>query len=79
MESLSKVKQDLTLMLLYLNSWEENGFYPVKRSWKGYDFGDLDSLIEQEFIDGKRSSKSVYFSEKGVEEAERLLREYKLL
>ena len=46
--------KDLTLMLMYLTSWEENlvpelhekpdhpGFRPqIRRTWKGYDFGIL--------------------------------------
>ena len=79
MESISKLKQDLTLMLLYLNSWKEEKYPSIKRSWKGYDFEDLDYLIEQEFIDGKYSAKSICFSRKGIEKAEKLLEEYGFL
>ena len=79
MESISEVKQNLTLILLYLNSWTEKKYPSIKRSWKRYDFDDLDNLIEQEFIDGKYSTTSVCFSKKGIEETKRLLKEYGIL
>lgn len=42
-----KIKE-LSLMLLYLTSWEENN-YGIKynRSWKGYNFTILDELVEK--------------------------------
>ena len=79
MESILKVKQELTLMLLYLNSWKEEKYPSIKRSWKGYDFEDLNNLTDLEFIDGKHSEKSVCFSKKGIEEVKRLLKEYEIL
>ena len=42
-----KIKE-LTLMLLYLTSWEENEIgLKYKRSWKGYDFDVLNELCKQ--------------------------------
>jgi len=76
MKPISEVKRELTLILLYLNSWEEKAYVPYRRSWKGYDFDDLDSLIEQELIEGKHTSKSVCFYEEGIEKAKELLKEY---
>ena len=53
--------KDLTLMLMYLTSWEENlvpelhekpdrlGFRPqIRRTWKGYDFGILNGESESD-------------------------------
>jgi hypothetical protein len=41
----------LTLLLLYLNSWKEKGLgEPVRRAWKGYDFDILNQLEEQDYI-----------------------------
>ncbi|WP_368489703.1 hypothetical protein [Clostridium sp. BJN0013] len=45
-----KIKE-LTLLLLYLTSWEEDCKpYKFKRSWKGYNFEILDKLKDQGFI-----------------------------
>ena len=38
----------LTLLLLYLNSWEEKDFgSPVRRAWEGHDFDTLNDLEEK--------------------------------
>ena len=58
MNDINKKVKDLTLMLLYLTSWEdkEPGF-ECRRSWKGYDF-DILTLNEQ--ISNKNASKCPY-------------------
>ncbi|MDH6344224.1 hypothetical protein M2480_003168 [Parabacteroides sp. PFB2-12] len=76
MKAIDEVKRDLTLILLYLNSWEEQAHVPYRRSWKGYDFDDIDKLIEQEFINGKPTSKSISFYEEGIAKAKELAKEY---
>lgn len=47
---------ELTLLLIYLQSWKEKAFdtnkakdVDVLRAWKGYDFNVLDRLDEQCF------------------------------
>ena len=68
-------RKDLTLMLLYLNSWEEGEpGYKYRRSWKGYDFDDLNALAEEELIIDSRKAKSVALSTSGEERALVLLR-----
>ena len=70
MENPDKKIKDLTLMLLYLSSWEENEFgLKYRRAWEGYDFD------ENMISDGKRS-KSVVLREGGIEKALELLKEY---
>lgn len=73
----TKVKE-LTLLLLYLTSWEEDGVLSekVKRSWKGYPFEILDELNEEELIYGSKRAKSVYFTEEGIKKAEELKKKY---
>lgn len=69
-----QIKQ-LTLLLLYLTSWEEKEEYPqehLRRSWKGYPFEILDKLEEEGLITQGRRSKSVYLTEKGMKQAEDL-------
>lgn len=59
----------LTLLLLYLTSWQEN---EAKRSWKGYDFDVLNKLEEDGLIAQSKTAKSICFTEKGIEEAKNL-------
>ena len=47
----SKDAENLTLLLLYLNSWDENkkreyGNKPILRSWKNHGFEAIDSLVK---------------------------------
>jgi hypothetical protein len=64
----------LTLLLLYLNSWEEKGFdNPVTRAWKGYDFDILNELEEKDYISQSKKAKSVYLTNEGIEKAKDLL------
>lgn len=71
-----KIKE-LTLLLLWLTSWEENiSKEKIVRSWKGYDFDILNELLKDELVGGSHKSKSVYLTEKGVEEAEKLEDKY---
>ena len=72
-----KILKDLTLMLLYLSSWEEKELpQSCRRSWKGYDFEILNELTEEGLIYGSHRSKSVYLDEAGIERARILLAEY---
>lgn len=69
--------QELTLLLLYLTSWEEKSpFGSANHSWKGYPFETLDELTEAGYISGSRRAKSVYFTEEGAEKAQELQRKY---
>ncbi|QOR34849.1 transposase [Clostridium sp. 'deep sea'] len=71
-----KVKE-LTLMLLYLTSWQENEYgFKYTRSWKGYNFNILDKLYEQDYIAGSKRAKSVGITEEGIEKARQLLKKY---
>lgn len=65
-----------TLLLLYLTSWEEKNIGEMRRSWKGYDFDALNQLSEQDLLRGGTRSKSVYLTEAGIEEAEKLVKKY---
>jgi len=71
-----KIKE-LTLMLLYLTSWEENEFgMQYHKSWKRYDFGILDELSEADLIRGGRRSKSVMITDEGIKKAKDLLKQF---
>ena len=79
----------LTLMLMYLTSWEENlvpelhekpdrlGFRPqIRRTWKGYDFGILNELTDEGLVNARNRSKSASFTDEGAAKALELLRQY---
>lgn len=71
-----KIKE-MTLMLLYLTSWEENeSIAKCRRSWKGYDFDVLNELAEDNFINDGLRSKSVIINDAGIAAAKKLLNEY---
>lgn len=69
--------QELTLLLLYLTSWEEREFDEAwQRSWKGYPFDTLDALGAERLISGSKRAKSIYLTDKGVEKAKELEAKY---
>jgi DNA-binding PadR family transcriptional regulator len=73
-----EIKQEkidsLTLLLLYLNSWEEKDFTdPVRRAWKGHDFGALDRLEENGLITQSRKGKSLFITGEGIEKAKEFM------
>ena len=75
MKNSNDTVKDLTLMLLYLTSWEEKRIDdPI--SWKNYNFGIMDKLTEEGLIYGSHRSKSVYLEKSGVLQAKALLTEY---
>lgn len=77
-----KAIKELTLLLMYLNRFtEEKDFKTAKDfyTWKGYNFNIINELNDEDFIyQGKYRSKSVYITEKGIEEAKKLLEKYKI-
>lgn len=75
---MNKKIKELTLLLLYLTSWEEKVIPGVKvnRSWKGYRFEVLDALTKKGLIYGSKKNKSVQFSEEGIKAAEKLEKKY---
>ena len=81
--------KDLTLMLMYLTSWEESltpglrkkpdpaGIYPKTRlCWKGYDFGILNELTDEGSVNAGGRSKSASFNVEGEKRALELLKAY---
>ena len=77
-----KAIKELTLLLMYLNRFtEEKDFKTAKDfyAWKGYNFDIINKLDDEDFISqGKCRNKSVYITEKGIEEAKKLLEKYKI-
>jgi len=75
---LEKSVEELTLLLLYLTSWEEEGSEDSKilRSWKGYRFEVLNTMEEESLISQSKKTKSVYLTDEGHKKAKELFRKY---
>jgi len=84
-----KTIKELTLVLMYLTSWEESlvpglrrkpdraGIYPKARiCWKGYDFDILNELTDEGLVNAKGRSKSASFTDEGESKALELLKQY---
>lgn len=79
-------KKELTLLLLYLNSWDEEGYerdengeincVKIKKSWKGFDFDTLNVLEKENYLSGSYKSKSVFLTKNGEKKALELYRKY---
>ncbi|KAA8816977.1 hypothetical protein CSQ85_11115 [Bifidobacterium rousetti] len=73
--------KDLTLMLLWLTSWDENskteGAKPLLRSWVSYSWGAVDALRDEQLVEGRKGNKSVYLTERGIDLAEALVDRYR--
>jgi hypothetical protein len=74
----AKLVHDITLLLLYLTSWQEKvgSLDSVTRSWRSYDWDALDALRDEGFVSGSYKAKSVYLSEEGMSEAKKLLQRF---
>jgi hypothetical protein len=69
--------KELTLLLLYLTSWEEKDYVETTpRSWKGYSFDALNELTDEEYLYENKRAKSVYLTKKGVDLAKELEKKY---
>lgn len=78
-EEMNQMREDLTLMLLFLNGWEEglSGFDKTwLRSWKGYDIGTLNVLSLKDYIQDSSGSKSVTLTDEGETRARMLVKHY---
>ena len=89
-EKQKKTIRELTLMLMYLTSWEERDTpemravkkkelekYPLaRRCWKGYDHDLLDKLSEEGLINAAGRTYPALITPEGEAEARKLLAQY---
>ena len=70
--------EELTLLLIYLCSWEERPLpdLTVHRDWKGHLFEVLDVLEEKGYIAQTRRAKSLALTEEGVLRAQGIEERY---
>jgi len=74
---MDKTIKELTLVLLFLTSWQEDsGIAKVQRSWKGYLFEVLDELGEEGYLNSSKKAKSVYLTDEGIQKAKELAKNY---
>ena len=74
MKTHEQAGHELTLVLLYLNSWIEKR-EQLRRAWKGFRFEDLDWLEEAGLLWQGKRAKSAYLTEEGEAKARELLAE----
>lgn len=78
--------QELTLLLMYLTSWQERRTIGLRRKphktddtrWKGYDFSVLERLEAQGLICGEGGKKPIVFTDEGERLAIELMKKYGL-
>lgn len=84
---MEKSIEELTLLLMYLTSWEEENLYydednnmnkdKIKSSWKGYSFEAINELTDKGYLfAAKHKNKSVSLTKEGEKLAEKLIRKY---
>ncbi len=77
--------EELTLLLMYLTSWEEEGYVrdendeikedKVKTCWKGYSFDIINKLTDENYLYFSKG-KSVTITKKGEKLAKELMNKY---
>ena len=79
---------ELTLLLMYLNSWQESTvpvlrgkpkpseFPLVRVCWKGYDFDVLNDLTAQGFVNADGRGKLASFNDEGIDRVKELAKKY---
>lgn len=67
--------EELTLLLIYLSSWEETfGDISIRTGWKGYRFEILNTLEEKDYLG--QSRKMVTLTPDGLAKARELQAKY---
>lgn len=77
--------EELTLLLMYLTSWDEKGFIrdendeikegKVKICWKGYSFDVINKLTDENYLYFSKG-KSIILTHEGEELAKKLMDKY---
>ena len=77
--------EELTLLLMYLSSWEEDGCVmdekemikeaKIRKCWKGYLFDVINKLTDENYLYFSKG-KSVSITPKGEEFAKELIKKY---
>lgn len=75
---LQEMVTELTLLLVYLTSWEEplSSKLIVRKAWKGYTFDTLNALEDRGLIHQSRKAKSVMLTDEGMALARDLLKRF---
>lgn len=76
-----KAVKELTMLLMYLTRFNEKGRFGsnLDMTWKGYDFGIINELDEEDFIrQGSHRSRSVAITEQGMKLSRELLAKYNI-
>ena len=82
---MKKEIEELTLLLMYLTSWEEKGYVrnekgeieegKTRTCWKGYDFDVINQLTDDHYLYFSKG-KSITLTPEGEKLAEELMNKY---
>ena len=82
---MEKNVEELKLLLMYLTSWEEEGYVDdendmtkeakIKTCWKGYSFDVINKLTDEKYLYYSKG-KSISLTPKGEELARKLIDKY---
>ncbi len=86
-EKMNEKIEELTLLLMYLTSWDEEGLYyngntildkaVIKNTWKGYSFAVINKLTNEGYLfQSNYKNKSVALTKEGEKLAELLIKKY---
>jgi hypothetical protein len=78
-EKRKQALKELTLLVLYLASWEEEPFRgapTIHMAWKTHRFEVLDALVDEGLLTSTHRSKSIGFTAEGLGEARALRKKY---
>ena len=86
-EKMNEKIEELTLLLMYLTSWDEEGLYyngntildkaVIKNTWKSYSFAVINKLTNEGYLfQSNYKNKSVALTKEGEKLAELLIKKY---
>ena len=81
--------EELTILLMYLTSWEEDGYVEsenggieeakIRTCWKGYDFDAINKLTDEHYLYfSKHGNKSVRLTPEGEKLAKEIMKKYNI-
>ena len=75
---LQEMVSELSLLLIYLTSWEESvsSNLNLRKAWKGYTFETLNELEDRGLLHQSRKAKSVMLTDEGIALARDLLKRF---
>ncbi len=78
MNTHKQLTKDLSLILMYLLSFEESD-EDLRKTWKKYDYNIINDLSSENLIiNMSRRTQSLYLTDEGIKKAKSLIKKYNL-